>query len=394
MKKRVFIGVLAALMLFAFVACDSQATYSDKTLVRLGVEKVSDKDYLVGQEFDPSTITVTAYFRDGSTAIADPAKDLYFDYNFSTPGNKTVSISYQNVGVITGVPNTATYKVDVYKPSKLIATGTPSVTQYYQNSGTSNVVTLENTGVNVVAQYDGNKTMPLTSEEFALTVSSATIGEASVTANYLADKTVRNVTDIKVKVVADELDPESFEIALATGKETPVVNQKYTAGDYVVSAKMMSGKDVSETELKSAGTLTVKLVNPGEEQTRYVSGSRIEATYLPTGGIKYTDTISFGINVAPANDYPVEATIAWKDNTAPTLKKGEAISEDSITVTYKWKSSDYTYSAGTAPVVSYNVIPETVQEEAGASQSVWIEFPAYPDVKVTNNGQLSFTVAK
>ena len=156
-------------------------------------------------------------------------------------------------------------------------------------------------------------------------------------------------------------------------------------------AKMMSGKEVTESSLKSMGTLTVKLVNPGEEQTRYVSGSRIEATFLPTDGIKYTDTISYGINVAPANDYPVKATIAWKDNTAPTLKKGDAITPAMIDVKYEWKSN-YTYAAGTAPVVTFNVIPSTVQEET--TQNVWISFPAYPDVSITNNGQISLTVDK
>ena len=391
--KKYFIGVLAALMLFAFTACDSQVSYTDKTLVRLGVETVTERDYLVGQEFDPSTIRVTAYFRDGSSSVADATKDLYFDYNFATAdAASVVKIYYQNAGATTGVNNTADYKVAVYKPTKLEATGTPAIAQYYQYSGTSNVVTLDNSGITVNAVYNGNQKMALEADEFTLTASTATVGEGAVTANYVAEKSIRNTTDIKVKIVADTLDPESFKVSLAAGKEQPVLNQTYVAGDYVVSAKMMSGKDVTETQLKSMGTLTYSLVNPGEDQTLYVAGSKIEGTFLPTDGIKYTDTVKFSVNVAPANDYPVSATLAWKDNTAPSdLKKGAAIGTGLFDIEYTWKSN-YSYKEGKAPVVNFNVIPSTVQESD--TQYVWVEFPAYPDVTITNNGTLSFTVAK
>ena len=390
--KKYFIGVLAALMLFAFTACDSQVSYTDKTLVRLGVETVTERDYLVGQEFDPSTIRVTAYFRDGSSSVADATKDLYFDYDFATPSTESsVKISYQNASAV-GDNNSATYKVAVYKPTKLEATGTPAVAQYYQYSGTSNTVTMDSTGISVNAIYGNNQKMALSADEFTLTVSTANVGESIVTANYVADKSIRNATDIKVKVIADTLDTTSFKVTLAAGKEQPVLNQTYVAGDYVVSAKMMSGKDVSETQLKSMGTLTYGLVNPGDDQTLYVAGSKIEGTFLPTDGIKYTDTVKFSLNVAPANDYPVSATLAWKDNTAPSdLKKGATIGEGLLDITYRWKSN-YSYAEGKAPIVDFNVIPSTVQEDE--TQYVWVEFPAYPDVKITNNGSLSFTVAK
>ena len=239
-----------------------------------------------------------------------------------------MKIYYQNAGATTGVNNTADYKVAVYKPTKLEATGTPAIAQYYQYSGTSNVVTLDNSGITVNAVYNGNQKMALEADEFTLTASTATVGEVAVTANYVADKSIRNATDIKVKIVADTLDPESFKVSLATGKEQPVLNQTYVAGDYV----------------------------------------------------------------APANDYPVSATLAWKDNTAPSdLKKGAAIGTGLFDIEYTWKSN-YSYEEGKAPVVNFNVIPSTVQESD--TQYVWVEFPAYPDVTITNNGTLSFTVAK
>ena len=51
--KKVFIGVLAALMLFAFVACDNNASVKVPTGMTLAVSRTA---YLEGEDFDPSVM--------------------------------------------------------------------------------------------------------------------------------------------------------------------------------------------------------------------------------------------------------------------------------------------------------------------------------------------------
>ena len=101
-------------------------------------------------------------------------------------------------------------------------------------------------------------------------------------------------------------------------------------------------------------------------------------------------------NVRVENDIPKTITIEWGSDGAPTeLRKGDRIPADVITLDVDWMSEyDYESNDVTAPNVSYTLNPSTVQEDANETQAIWITVPAsYGDVEITNNGQLSFTVA-
>lgn len=67
MKKSILTIALAVMMLFAFVACDSQPTLTYKDVKRIEVAQTGD--FVVGQSFDPSKFTVTAYYSDGSSEV-------------------------------------------------------------------------------------------------------------------------------------------------------------------------------------------------------------------------------------------------------------------------------------------------------------------------------------
>lgn len=88
--KKVFIGVLAALMLFAFVACDSQTGYKLPTGMTATVSKT---EYLVGEKIDPNTITATVEFIDGSTQNFSGSQ-LGVVAAAMTEGEKTITLSY------------------------------------------------------------------------------------------------------------------------------------------------------------------------------------------------------------------------------------------------------------------------------------------------------------
>ena len=238
-KKSIFVVALAALMLIAFTACEQAVpTFGGKELVRLGVEKVSDKDYLIGQEFDPSTIKVTAYFADGSSAIADSEKDLIFGYDFKDAGAKTVSISYQGS---TGNQKTTSYMVTVYKPTELKIAGTPSVVTYYQDT-VDTTADVSKTGVTVTAVYNGTKEMVLAEDEYTLTASVASVDdEVAVTAKFVADDTISKDAEFTVKVVAptktEITDVELPQKIVLYTDETTTVYPKITPvnADYYIS---------------------------------------------------------------------------------------------------------------------------------------------------------------
>ena len=410
-KKSIFVVALAALMLIAFTACEQAVpTFGGKELVRLGVEKVSDKDYLVGQAFDPSTIRVTAYFEDGSSVVADSTKDLTFNYDFSATtvtadGTQSVQIAYQG----TSTPG-ATYLVPVYVPTGLKISGTPSVATYYLDT-VETTADVAKTGVTVAAVYNGTNEMILAENEYSLEADVSSVSTtAAVTATYLAKTAVTATAQFTVSVVADEIDTSTFAI-VPTDEDFVAYNKKSFAWtDWEVTAKMKSGADATVPAISagSNGTATVTITDVGtisltysnnsDDVSMYLGGAKITGSFLPEDGIKYTDTINLAArNISITADVPATiSSIAWKDGEPDDLKQGARIDPALITFTTTWKSNHtYTGTDGdVAPTVTFSVIPTTVQEKAGESQPVWISVPAsYGDVEITNNGQLSFTVA-
>ena len=64
MKKCILIGALAALMLFAFTACEQQVpNFIEKTPTAMSV--VSTPEYLVGEKADPNQIKVEIVYANG-----------------------------------------------------------------------------------------------------------------------------------------------------------------------------------------------------------------------------------------------------------------------------------------------------------------------------------------
>ena len=406
-KKSIFVVALAALMLIAFTACEQAVpTFGGKELVRLGVEKVSDKDYLIGQEFDPSTIKVTAYFADGSSAIADSEKDLIFGYDFKDAGAKTVSISYQGS---TGNQKTTSYMVTVYKPTELKIAGTPSVVTYYQDT-VDTTADVSKTGVTVTAVYNGTKEMVLAEDEYTLTASVASVDdEVAVTAKFVADDTISKDAEFTVKVVADAVDPSTLAIAPKSDAFVAYSYKTFAWTDWQLTAKTLSGDDATPVDITgtgntatvstAGGTVSLTYTNniADDKNAHYLGGAKISGTFLATGENPYTKTITLDVyNVRVENDIPKTITIEWGSDGAPTeLKKGDRIPADVITLDVDWMSEyDYESNDVTAPNVSYTLNPSTVQEDANETQAIWITVPAsYGDVEITNNGQLSFTVA-
>jgi hypothetical protein len=124
----------------------------DIALVSIAVSGTPKKTYWVGEEFDPAGITVTATFNYGAPAeiaLNDPA--LVFVSDFTTAGNKTVTVKYTLNGVtketqITGI------EVNEITLSSIAVSGTPTKKEYEVGE------TFNPAGLTVTATYSNGAT--------------------------------------------------------------------------------------------------------------------------------------------------------------------------------------------------------------------------------------------
>ena len=142
MRKSILIGVLAALMLFAFTACDNQvSTYK----IPNGMTAETSKTvYLEGERIDPSTITATVYYTDGSSEkisgdrLGVPAEAVTLEAE-KTSATKQIEVSFGG--------KTAEVTVNVYKVDKAVLSNLPTTAQVDPEKGI--VVNTDSVGVTV-----------------------------------------------------------------------------------------------------------------------------------------------------------------------------------------------------------------------------------------------------
>ena len=138
MKKSILIGAIAALMLFAFVACDnSGATVESKVITQ--IEVTSEVPSLFkGEDLSASDITVVATALDGSTFTV-PAADLDVDVDTEATTVKADSGEATKIGTVTykgfsygsTAPVTADVKAYVYTMDNIKVTGPATPATFY-----------------------------------------------------------------------------------------------------------------------------------------------------------------------------------------------------------------------------------------------------------------------
>ena len=171
--KKVFIGVLAALMLFAFTACDNQMGY--KTPV--GISAVaSQTEYLEGETFDPSTVSIVVDYSDGSSRTMTGA-EAGLATAVIEEGVNTYTVSYGVQTQYTSAPETMItvmgYKADSAVISNLPTTGTLK----------DGKVDVDFSATTVTVSYNNGKTRTLEAGEYKITPSiKASAGKQTATA--------------------------------------------------------------------------------------------------------------------------------------------------------------------------------------------------------------------
>lgn len=166
--KKIAYILVAAVLVLGFTACSQTMTYKTP----MGLTAVVDKtDYLVGEEFDPSTATVTVTFTDNSTATFKGSELAYTMYDgdkeatdndLTIKANSYVSFSYGGKEVVVSNkaainPRTAVSVVLSNLPETTTTDGSkvndPDV------SAVTGVMTLDNGATREVSVADGSITV-------------------------------------------------------------------------------------------------------------------------------------------------------------------------------------------------------------------------------------------
>ncbi len=419
MKKSILIGVLAALMLFAFTACENNATTGVEQLVVTKIEVTSEAPSLfAGEAYDEEGLTVVATRLDGTT-FEVPESDYTFtkaakveakDGELTTVG----SVSYDGYTYGNKV-KAANVEAYVYTIDKLVAEG--SVATYYF---------IYDSAATVTSDYNAS----------AYTVTAQALDDDdnviySRALNYLAteDASWTADTDSEYKVTAtapakDEAGSGKvkFELngALATDNasaEAAEVNALYQLDD--VESVSIALKD-AETEFIVGDTIASKydMVDGTSLFTvtlNYVSGytadsaaftlaftnaSDVAQTTVPAGSmtVTATDTVSklkASLTVNTTDNYIKSFTATYAADA--TVKGGEKLLKDLVTIMPSWAGTATPSTFEATFTVSDNdgTMPETVADGKTWAFTVTLtnaESKAEPAVLVVTAGEKTTTV--
>lgn len=408
MKKSILIGALAALMLFAFVACDGgTASAADRTIVAISVTD-GPTEYFGGESIDLEDYTVMATQVNGDTVPVE-AKYLSLDKN-------TVTAPADNSAVEPGVIATVTYNgpfmatyglqaditASVYKMTGIDVEVNADQPTYYVGSATKDIA--EDYTVTAYAVQDDEVVYEkvLTTDEFKATPDSskvtATTGEeftvagaCEVTFTANADSSVVAIEDGEntANIIVMKNYLVSFDVVLGgEGKSVAAVGGAIgTASDYVtVTYTMANGKvgDVAETGATAA---TISWENSATGNFTSGTSYRILAK-ASVGADPKEETKAIPVALAAST---VKSFVVEEGAIATSIKGGYTLNAADLTVTLTWTgSSDVTYTAASdlsfiladgSRVKSY-VIPANFP----ASTELPIEFAldTYPNATTTS----------
>ena len=367
MRKSILIGVLAALMLFAFTACENGAPTSPLYGKEIqGVSPVSAPDYVAGEKIDPSAITLRVNFNDNT----------YAEFKGSELGMKldTALVAGSNAATVTVagqeyVVNVNAYAVEGFnvdfstiKAETVIIDSTTEVSTdgatidvVYNGGKTKEAVKAIIDSDSVLSEF---ATLPIAAfgitgwedvkdgQTFTFTVpaanASSTDPDSGLTYTFTGSKTVTaKIAEVgtyttpvikqtnEVFTVAADSDDESkntlakveYDVSFSVtkeGKTIPVTFKSTALGDWSVS---FPGKYAAGYKLtKSTETIEVVFTNATDYPGLEVKGE---------------------LTVATTADYPLNITVAeaeGKDNETYAAGALVPASNFSFTATGAWAS--------------------------------------------------------
>ncbi len=315
MTKKVFIGVLAALMLFAFVACENQVpTYREVSYI--SVEKV--QDVISGQPFVGSMVNVIVHYTDGGVESVSGAGYVSADDSVDT--TKAFSVTAKYAG------KTADYTILPVDPVSAVITA-DEVKSIAENPEADDAATREVTLGKWVAVISGGT-------NGSYTVSSDNAGDYSVTAAKLVADEIREAGTyqkaLAITYDGDALSTESTVTVVVPSAIEPTVATKvvpfYTIGEkeYTTLPQLFIGDAVevafytvdAEGEKTSATPVTISEASSNgavTAETAYVlSNTGFGTATSNVFTVNVTDETKASISIA----YYTEDGERWTANAA------------------------------------------------------------------------------
>ena len=378
MKKCILIGVLAALMLFAFTACDTGATTVGYIA---GVKAVAngDKVYLPGETVDLADYSFTLLMADGSEASASAADFTYGEGALVVPasGEFNPSVSYKggawkadldvNVGTIEEVKVDASKVVETtyYVPVNTLTDSDPKYDEYRDD-----LIDLE--GVVITAKYvdennvKGEKTISVDNKQVSAALAAWSKGEQTVTVTYAG---VASKDTYKVNVEDNLI--ASVKLALTN------TDAKYYVGDTVSTSalKMVATYVNGETKDVAAASATTYLYRDADQ--KYTQTSVSIDTKAPGSQTVYAQYV--GSNQATTLDPNASFTFTINENKVT----GITATASSLTL-YAGKD----YSSSIATDIASKLTVKNTYEKANPSATALTygtEYSITSNVNFTNS---------
>ena len=263
-------------------------TVTAKSLTGITISKKPDKlTYLEGEVFNPSGMVVTAGYDNGTS---ETVTDYQISGYSSTPGTKTVTVSYQG--------KTAAFTVTVAPKSlrSISITQKPDKLTYLEGE------VLDTTGMVVTASYDNGTTETVTDYQISGYTSTPGTKTIAVTyggksASFTVTVTAKSVSFISMKANPSKTSYLTGESLNLAGAKITVKYNNNTQEDIAVTTAMVSGYNANKT-----GSQTITITYQGKTTSFTVTvNSRVpssitSSTYNIGGG--YLSKISAGITAS------------------------------------------------------------------------------------------------
>ena len=315
MTKKVFIGVLAALMLFGFTACEQKVPEIPHDVTVLGATiKSGSLYYYTGDKFDSSRYTVEVLFSDTTTKDINGAGVLSVEGD-TVDGTEAVKLTY--AGYAESIGNVYAVSADS------ITLDTSKAKLSYVDTTADGTIT--DAGLVVTAKYGDNQTKVLSADQYSASLKKAADNKSGVVTVTTTDNAASATYNVTLTEEEPSDDPYEITIDKATKLEaTWIGGELYTDTAAAEVAKTTNWKVVAKDdkngslEIKEFTITTAASMAKADEYqvqiTKAVSSTKnifvmSKVTVLDTiSGIANMNGGNFVIKVSADQDYTLGAT--------------------------------------------------------------------------------------
>ena len=305
------------------------------------LEVISTKTkYVIGQDFDPESLDITAYYNDDSSKKLNYNDVTITGFDSSSLGEKTITVTYKEDNKTVST----TFKIEIIeKEVKDIVLTPPTKVKYVEGQS------LDLTGGKVIVSYNDD-----TSEKIDLTSDMVSgydkdhLGKQTITVTYQGKTATFEVEVIKKEATKIELVTPPDKVEYIRGQKLNLegarIKVTYNDGDTKlidVTEKMCSGFDSS-----SLGQKTVTITYENKTVSFTVNVVERILTLITTDGAIKTEYIEG----QPLDISNLKVIALYNDGTSEVIDASmdmisgydaNVIGKQTITVTYKGKTTTF-----------------------------------------------------